>query len=174
MHSDQSVTMQLPEGALDTLRLRSAEMFVEVQRADTKAAALFGVAGGLLAAVVACILESSARWNWMGWPLIVPLGALALPLLAAIAAALAALRPTLDWRCNLPLQEEGGLDGNTLHPRWLQSLGEQKQVLAETQRLTVLRALARRKYRLIRLAVDLIMSAHVVAGSALLIALFTF
>ncbi|MGW0547731.1 hypothetical protein [Streptomyces altiplanensis] len=146
-------------------------MFVEVQRADTKAAALFGVAGGLLAVVVACALSEST--HRMGWPLLVPLGALSLPLLAAVIAALTALRPALDWRCDLPLQEEGCFDGSTIHPQWLQSLGEQRQLPAEAERLAMLRALARRKYWLIRLAVDLIMTAHGVAGSTLLIAPFT-
>ncbi|MFC7220873.1 hypothetical protein ACFQLX_22330 [Streptomyces polyrhachis] len=146
-------------------------MFVEVQRADTKAAALFGVAGGLLAAVVACALSDSARR--MGWTLLVPLGALSLPLLAAVVVALTALRPALGWRCDFPLRGEGCFDGSTIHSQWLESLGERRQLLAEVERLAMLRALARRKYRLVRLSVDLIMTAHGVAGSTLLIVPFT-
>ncbi|MFC8267017.1 hypothetical protein ACFUIZ_15020 [Streptomyces cinereoruber] len=170
MHSGQNATMPLPEGTLETIRLRSAEMFVEVQRADTKAAALFGVTGGLLAAVLACALSDSVQRA--GRPLLVPLGVLSLPLLVAVVMALAALRPTLDWQCGLPLRAERHFDSGTTPPRWIrriQPLGQQDQILAEVRRLVMLRSLARRKYRLIRLAVDLVVTAHGMAGTTLLI-----
>lgn len=171
MQSMQHVTSQLPAGALDTLRLRSAEMFVEVQRADAKAAALFGVAGGLLAAAVACALTDSARRA--GWPLLAPLGALSLLLMAAVVAVLAALRPALNWRCDAPVQQSGNINGGSGVLDWAQSLDEQGQLRAEVKRFVMLRTLARCKYRLIRLAVDLIATAHGVAGMALLITFFT-
>ncbi|MFF1911003.1 hypothetical protein ACFVYE_04995 [Streptomyces sp. NPDC058239] len=146
-------------------------MFVEVQRADTKAAALFGVAGGLLAAAVACTLSDSA--HRAGWPLLAPLGVLSLLLMAAVIAVLAALRPALGWRCDPPNPVERGVDNHSGAFGWIQSLDEQGQLRAEATRLVMLRTLARRKYWLIRLAVDLTVAAQGVAGSALLITLLT-
>jgi hypothetical protein len=146
-------------------------MFVEVQRADTKAAALFGVAGGLLAAAAAFVLSDNAQQA--GWPLLVPLGVLSLSLMAAVVAALLALRPVLAWRCDQPPQGEGRLDNGRSTLRRVQSSNEEEQLLAEAQRLDMLRALARRKYRLIRLSVDLIVVAHGLAGSTLSVAPFT-
>ncbi|WP_433549045.1 Pycsar system effector family protein [Streptomyces sp. CA-294286] len=146
-------------------------MFVEVQRADTKAAALFGVAGGLLAAATAFVLSDNA--HRAGWPLLLPLGVLSLSLMAAVIAALLALRPVLAWRCDQPQQGEGRFDDGRSALRRVQSTNEEEQLLAEAERLGMLRTLARRKYRLIRLSVDLIVVAHGVAGSALLITPFT-
>ncbi|MFD6875352.1 MULTISPECIES: hypothetical protein [unclassified Streptomyces] len=145
-------------------------MFIEVQRADTKAAALFGVTGGLLAASVACFLSDSARR--VGWPLLAPLGGLSLLLIAAVIAALTALRPALDWRCELTVSSESDIGGDSNSLGWIQSL-EEGQLRAEAARLVMLRTLARRKYWLIRLAVDLIVTAHAVAGLSLLIILLT-
>lgn len=166
MHSNQHVTRQSPAGALDTLRLRSAEMFIEVQRTDTKGAALFGVAGGLLAAAVACGLSDTA--HRAGWPLLTPLGAMSLLLIAAIVALLVALRPALDWRRD-PLVWDEDVDNASDALRWVRSLDELQQLRVEAERLFMLRSLARRKYRLIRLSVNLIVAALSLAGSTLLI-----
>ncbi|MFJ3905457.1 hypothetical protein [Streptomyces sp. NPDC090025] len=142
-------------------------MFVEVQRADTKAAALFGVAGGLFAAAVACALSNNAYRA--GWPLLAPLGVTFLLLMASVLALLTALRPALGWRCDPYARREEDIDTTSVVLEWIRSLDELHQLHAEAERLVMLRSLARRKFRLIRLAVGLIMAAHGVAGSTLLI-----
>ncbi|MGW8375411.1 hypothetical protein [Streptomyces sp. ODS28] len=70
---------------------RADDAFTEVQRADTKAAALCGVTGGLLALGATVLGQSQDRSRPVAWGLAV-VGAL---LMGALVAALRALRPAL-------------------------------------------------------------------------------
>ncbi|MDF3292358.1 hypothetical protein P3G67_24600 [Streptomyces sp. RB6PN23] len=146
----------------ERLKGHAERAFVEVQRADTKATALCGIAGGLLAAGVAVL--SSAH----GMPMIgmYSLVLMCLLLMAAIGAALLALRPMVP-RAGLHTALMGEA---VVHHRVgvsTASRGElERQV--EVHRLQVLAWLADRKLRAARLAVDFALAALLVAGMCLL------
>ncbi|RMB81087.1 hypothetical protein [Streptomyces shenzhenensis] len=128
--------------------------FVEVQRADTKAAALCGIAGGLLAAGVALLSNAD------GMP---PIGMFSLVLMClflmvAIGAALLALRPVVP-RAGLHAELIG--DAAARHRVELERH-------AEAHRLRVLAWLADRKLRTARLAIDFALAALLMAGMCLL------
>ncbi|MEU9117266.1 Pycsar system effector family protein [Streptomyces sp. NPDC048483] len=141
-------------------------MFVEVQRADGKATALCGVAGGLLAVAGAALaaLPDGAR---------LPAAALACACLLlglALSAAVSAIRPVLPGdRAFTGL--EGICRGSTAEDvvAAFQAMGRLDQLRMEADRLAVLASLARRKFRAIKVAVDLIVTAILVAGMGLLI-----
>ncbi|MGW4759416.1 Pycsar system effector family protein [Streptomyces chartreusis] len=147
------------------LRAMAADMVVELQRADGKAAALCAAAGGLLTAGVAMLSGVDGPWG-----LVVALLAALLLLAAAVGAALWALRPALP-RAGTPGELLGlrrGADAVPLVASFAVMSGESQQRLEE-RRLSVMAVLARRKFRAVRLAVDLVMVALAMAGIGLLI-----
>ncbi|MFP1629774.1 Pycsar system effector family protein [Streptomyces sp. 5K101] len=154
------------EGALAS---RSAEMFVEVQRADGKAAALCAVAGGLLAVVGAAL----AALDGAHWSSAVLAGSCIL-LGAALVAALLAIRPVLPSG-NALTGLEGICAGSAAEDvvAAFQAMRGVDLVPAEVDRLSLRAGLARRKYRAIKASVDLIITAIFVAGIGLLITYVT-
>lgn len=149
----QRVTTAVAYGA------RADEAFAEIQRADTKATALCGVAGGLLTLSVTVLVQAEGASGF----LVYGLAAVCVLLASAIIAALGALRPALP-RAGLPaaLAEEAGcpqVEGGAL---------TLARSTSDARRLRVLAALAGRKFRAVRLAVDLVRIALVMAGFALL------
>ncbi|MGI5473264.1 hypothetical protein [Streptomyces sp. CA-132043] len=153
-----SVTGSQPEGA--PLRERAERAFVEVQRADTKATALCGVAGGLLAVEVAVLSSIGSMPRTVVWCLAL----VSVLLLAAVGAALLALRPVVP---------RNGLDtelvGDAVSQRDdLLSAGRSEERRREMRTLRVLAYLADRKLRSVRVAVDLVLAALLVAGMGLL------
>ncbi|QDY79490.1 hypothetical protein [Streptomyces qinzhouensis] len=136
--------------------------FVEVQRADTKATALCGIAGGLLAAGVA-VLAGTHDMPLLAAILLV---LMCLLLMAAMGAALLTLRPSVprsglgaelmsealvDYRVGVSAAARGELERHV-----------------EARRLEVLAWLADRKLRAARLSVDFALAALVMAGICLL------
>ncbi|MFV6028871.1 hypothetical protein [Streptomyces sp. NPDC056264] len=144
-------------------------MFVEVQRADAKATALCGVAGALLAIVAGTALSTPVGST----RLLSAAAALVSTLFgAALVSALIALRPVfpkddgLVWREEFVGGDSGSGHASLPAPRPMNSA-------ARRQREAALAALARRKFRAIKVAVDLTVAAISVAGSVLLIAFLT-
>ncbi|MEU9705246.1 hypothetical protein [Streptomyces sp. NPDC047981] len=127
-------------------------MFVEVQRADTKATALCGVAGGLLALVAGMWVSSPVR-GLVGPVLLVVAGLL----VAAVGAALMALRPVLPRGVSSAWEADGDPEG---------------LIRQEAGRMAVFERLSRRKFGAVRWSVDLVIAALAVAGLGLLIALY--
>lgn len=154
-------------GGQQVLRLRAmtADLVVELQRADSKAAAVCGAAGGLLTAGVATLSLLDA-------PLFLAVGLLSASLLlaAALGSALWVLRPVLP-RSGAPgelLAVRDGADAEPLVASLVQMSCEGQQRMEE-QRLSVMAVLARRKFRAVRVAVDLVVIALAMAGIGLLI-----
>lgn len=147
---------------IQRLRGHAERAFVEVQRADTKATALCGIAGGLLAAGVAVL--SSAD----GLPLLAVLSLvlMCLLLMAAIGAALLALRPTVP---RSGLRAELIREAVVHHRAGVSASarGEFERHV-EAHRLWVLAWLADRKLRAARWAVDCALAALIMAGMCLL------
>ncbi|MFD3582872.1 hypothetical protein [Streptomyces sp. NPDC058683] len=157
MHEPSSVPTEM-----ERLQGHADRAFVEVQRADTKATALCGIAGGLLAAGVA-VLSSTH-----GMPLIgmCPLVLMCLLLMASIGAALLALRPVVP-RVGLhaELVNEAVVD----HRIGVSAVARMElEQHGEARRLHVLAWLADRKLRAARLAVDFALAALLMAGICLL------
>lgn len=144
------------------LQEHAERAFVEVQRADTKATALCGIAGGLLAAGVAVL--SSAD----GMPLlaVISLVLMCLLLMAAIGASLLTLRPAVP---RSGLRAELMSEAVVHHQVGVSATarGELERHV-ETHRLEVLAWLADRKLRAARLAVDFALAALLMAGMCLL------
>ncbi|MET9183548.1 Pycsar system effector family protein [Kitasatospora aureofaciens] len=148
------------------LGARSAAVLVELQRADGKAAALCALAGGMLAAAVA----SSPAWS-TGSAL---LAAVVLTgcglLLAAAAAALLAIRPVLPQGRSLAELEPFRSGPATVSAfADLATLDRAALVELEVQRLSRLAGLAERKFRAVRVSVDLTAAAVTMTGIGLLI-----
>ncbi|PJE97214.1 hypothetical protein CUT44_13815 [Streptomyces carminius] len=160
----------LPGEAADRLRGRAAELFVEVQRADSKATALCGLAGGLLAVVIAAL---SALGD-AAWVVKVALASACGLLGAALVAALLAIRPVLPRGRALMGVEipspDGGLEALVAA---LAAMSREEQLRADALQVTRLALLAYRKFRAIRVAVDLTASALGMAGIGLLIPYIT-
>ncbi|MEV8597616.1 hypothetical protein [Streptomyces sp. NPDC052012] len=160
-----------PADAVRRLGAEAAGMFMEVQRADTKATALCGVAGGLLA-VDAAVLPSMPRSSW------VPLTALACAAVflgMALVAAMFALRPVLPrggelkvfaWSAPCCSRPEEGVPGFPV-------MSVRECLRAEAERLALFKVLAQRKFRAVKWAVDLTTTALAVAGFGLLILYIT-
>ncbi|MFJ4518976.1 hypothetical protein [Streptomyces sp. NPDC088816] len=149
-----------------TLRLRAmaADMMVELQRADTKATAVCGAAGGLLAVGVA-VLSGVNVPRRLGLALL----AASLLLTSAAGVALWALRPVLP-RSGAPGELLGlrrGSDAGLLVASFSGMSSARRQHSAEN-RLSVMAVLARRKFRAVRLAVNLVLVAMMVAEIGLL------
>ncbi len=152
------------------LRSRAADLFVEVQRADSKATALCGLAGGLLAVDVAALstLDDAV------WPVRAALTLVCGLLGTALIAALLAIRPVLPRGRALT-----GMDGPSSEENpgalmaVLAAMGREEQLRADAFQVARLAALAHRKFRAIRVAVDLTVSALGMAGIGLLITYIT-
>ncbi|MFE9338628.1 hypothetical protein [Streptomyces sp. NPDC007063] len=162
--------------AMDSERLlgeRASEAFTEVQRADTKATTLCGLAGGLLTLTGTVLVQAQDR----SWVLVYGLAAVCSLLTGAVVAALGALRPVLP-RAGLPavLAAEAGCGEGGEHGRQAVEAGTLSLTGAapHARRLRVMAALAGRKLRAVRLDVDLVRTALVVAGLALLIGYLAF
>ncbi|MFD7256218.1 hypothetical protein [Streptomyces sp. NPDC059874] len=144
-------------------------MFVEVQRADTKATALCGVTGGLLAIVAGTALSTPVCSTRLLSAAAALVGML---FRAALVSALIALRPVFPKDDGLVWREEfvGGGSGSghasLPAPRPTNST-------AGREREATLTTLARRKFRAIKVAVELTVAAISVAGSVLLLAFLT-
>nr|WP_143657489.1 Pycsar system effector family protein [Streptomyces sp. alain-838] len=161
-----------PVNFLHRLRSEAAGMFAEVQRADTKATALCGVAGGLLAVDAAVLSGSSTSAG-------LPVAALALAAVLlglALCMAMAAIRPVLP--------REGGLRTFTGPPpprhrvsqeQRVASLaqGVDEQLRLEAERLELFMSLAHHKFRAVKWAVDFTATALIVAGIGLLLLYLT-
>ncbi len=144
------------------LQGHSERAFVEVQRADTKATALCGIAGGLLAAGVA-VLSSADGTHLLAT---ISLVLMCLLLIAAIGAALLALRPVVprsglraELMSEAAVSDRGGVSAD--------ARGELERHV-EAHRLQVLAWLADRKLRSVRLSVDFALAALLMAGMCLL------
>ncbi len=156
---------------LHRLRDEAAAMFTEVQRADTKATTLCGVAGGLLA-VDAAVLSGVHTSAWL------PMTALAC---AAVFLGLALLMAMVAIRPVLP--REGGFRTFARLPPDGRRAGEgqpaasavrvDEQMRAETARLELFVSLAHRKFRAVKWAVDFTATALIVAGIGLLLLYLT-
>ncbi|MFG2452996.1 hypothetical protein ACGFSG_26825 [Streptomyces sp. NPDC048512] len=143
---------------------RDGRAFAEVQRADTKATTLCGVAGGLLALSAAALSQQADASGVTAGVLF----AACLLLVTAVGVALLALRPVLPGG-GLCTQLAGSLSVQCNCDR---SPGSSPTVDARWDggelRLRALSHLADRKLRLVRLAGDLVLASLPVAGIGLL------
>ncbi|MFE2471659.1 Pycsar system effector family protein [Streptomyces mirabilis] len=141
-------------------------MFVEVQRADTKATTLCGVAGGLLA-VDAAVLSSVPRSDWLP---VAALACAAILLGLALVVAMSAIRPVVprggELRAFAGAVPGQGRPEEVLSAFSVMSAGE--HLRAEAERLVSFAALAQRKFRAVKWAVDFTAAAVAVAGIGLL------
>ncbi|MFB4420102.1 hypothetical protein C5F59_003295 [Streptomyces sp. QL37] len=149
--------------------MRAAELFVEVQRADTKATVLCGLDAALLAVVVAALpVAAEAGWVVRAALVVTSAGAA-----AALITALLALRPVLPDGTALT-----GMDGPCPNEvpeavvataTWQAAEG---RIQADARNVARLAALAHRKFRIIRVAVDLTVITLGVAGIGVLMCCF--
>lgn len=155
--------------AVGRMRTRTAELFVEVQRADTKATVLCGLDVALLAVVVAALPVAAEA----GWVVRTTLAVMCAGAAAALVAALLALRPVLPGGTALT-----GMDGPcpdevpeaVVSAAAWQAAGGRHQ--ADARNVARLAALAHRKFRIIKVAVDLTVITLGVAGIGVLISCF--
>ncbi|KAA0927008.1 Pycsar system effector family protein [Streptomyces apricus] len=165
MESGDSNVTDVNAQQLARLRAMSADMTVELQRADTKATALCGAVGGLGAAGVTAVPVLDAS-PFLG----LALSAASLLLIAALGAALQALRPMLPRRgAQHGLLTAGRSTDARQLVASLAGLGYEGHRCMEERRLAVIAVLARRKFRAVRLAADLVSIALLVAEIGLLI-----
>lgn len=141
------------------------QAFTEVQRTDTKATTLCGVAGGLLALSVAALSQRASIRS--GTVLVLTVSCLLL--VAAVSVALLALRPVLPAG-GLRRVLVGELCGHgACGPVSSSSVTSPIVRREEAElRLRALSRLADRKFRLVRFAGDLVLAALIVAGMGLL------
>lgn len=141
------------------------QAFIEVQRADTKATTLCGVAGGLLALSVAVLSQAWSVSRVMVWSLVV----VCLLLAASVGVALLALRPVMPAVGLHAELADGWNPHDGQRPASDGSpVGATTKRRREERRLWVLSRLADRKLRLVRFAGDLILVTLPVAGMGLL------
>ncbi|QDN74657.1 hypothetical protein FNV64_02035 [Streptomyces sp. S1A1-7] len=150
----------------DWLRARTADAFTEVQRADTKATALCGAAGGLLTVGMAALSQVGD----CSWVLVVGLGLGCSFLAAALCAALWVIRPVLPRGSFLAELAFLADDDAEALGGSVSGMSREEQLRVDVFRLWNLGTLAHRKFRIARVAVDLIAAAHLLAGMGLLIA----
>jgi hypothetical protein len=146
-------------------------MFVEVQRADTKSTALCGVTGALLAITAGTALSTPVGSSHLLSAAVALVGTL---LGAALVSALTALRPIFPKDDGLVWREEfvGGESGS-MHAS--ASIARRAANCTElSEREAALTTLARRKFRAIKVAVDLTVAAISMAGLVLLLTFLTF
>jgi hypothetical protein len=150
------------------LEAKAAEMFTEVQRADTKATALCGVAGGLLAVDAAAVSALPSA----GGLLAAVLAGVAVLLGMSLVAALSAIRPVLPRGGRLRLFARSAVDCSRSEEvlSAFVAMSVDGPVRVEAERLALLTALAGRKFRAVRRAVDFTAAAVTLAGIGLLIA----
>nr|WP_237556541.1 Pycsar system effector family protein [Streptomyces sp. SID5464] len=143
-------------------------MFTEVQRADTKAAALCGVAGGLLAVDAAAVSALPSA----GALLTAVLAGVAVLLGLSLIAALSAIRPVLPRGGRLRVFAREAVDCSRSEEvlSAVAAMSVDGPARAEAERLALFTALAGRKFRTVRRAADLIAAAVTLAGIGLLIA----
>ncbi|MEU0051861.1 hypothetical protein [Streptomyces sp. NPDC006309] len=141
-------------------------MFVEVQRADTKATALSGVTGALLAITAGTALSTPVNSSRM---LSVAMALVGTLLGAALVSALMALRPIFPKDDGLVWREEfvGGRSASRHSSAPVPRRPANCNELPERE--AALTTLARRKFRAIKVAVDLTVAAISVAGLVLLL-----
>ncbi|MGY0055099.1 Pycsar system effector family protein [Streptomyces sp. LZ34] len=162
-----ALASRIPQRQTEWLRGCATHAFTEVQRADTKATALCGVAGGLLTVGVAALPHACSR----SWILASSLVLTCVLLGAAVGAALWVIRPAVP-KTGLRTELVGGVDAQdpeTFVSAVTQVQGDAERSV-EARRLWMLAALAARKLHAARIAVDLILAALAVAGLGLLIA----
>ncbi|MFE7314245.1 hypothetical protein ACFU7T_14350 [Streptomyces sp. NPDC057555] len=167
MDDDTSaVTQAAPQWQAERLRERAADAFTEVQRADTKATALCGVAGGLLAVDVAVLSQVDSG----SWLLLSGLALMSVLLGIATSAALWAIRPVMP-KGGLCAELTVGTDARAAETfvTAATTVDLDTERCVATRRLRMLAALADRKLRAVRVAVDLILAALILAGMGLLI-----
>ncbi|MFF4323293.1 hypothetical protein [Streptomyces sp. NPDC001568] len=144
----------------------AAVMVVELQRADGKATAVCGAAGGFLTAVVALFaaLEDAPRCS------VVALLVASVLLAVAVGVALWALRPVLP-QVGSPEALLGVRRGSDIGPviASIGGLTVVEQLRLEEARLAVLTCLARRKFQAVCVAVDLVVAGLAMAGLGLLL-----
>ncbi|WP_143660259.1 hypothetical protein [Streptomyces sp. t99] len=148
----------------DTGRLQghAERAFIEVQRADTKATALCGIAGGLLAAGVAVLSGAHSMPSIAVFSLIL----MCLLLMAAIGAALLALRPAIP---GAGLRTELMSEALMRHRADMSTATRgELELHVEGRRLEVLARLAGKKLRAARMAVDFALAGIMMAGMCLL------
>ncbi|MFD6279480.1 hypothetical protein ACFWFI_28525 [Streptomyces sp. NPDC060209] len=156
---------------LQRLRDEAMAMFTEVQRADTKATALCGVAGGLLA-VDAAVLAAVPRSERLVTAVLAVSGVL---LGAALIMGMTAIRPVLPRGNRLRVfacSASGLCRADVRLPAGAMAVLS-GHLRAETERLELFTLLAQRKFRAVKRTVDFIASALVVAGFGLLILYIT-
>jgi hypothetical protein len=164
--SSNAVTGMGSQRQMEWLRERAADAFTEVQRADTKATALCAVAGGLLTVDVAVLSQVGSR----SWLLVCGLAVVCVLLGVAVGVALRVLRPVVPKAglCEELAVGTGARDAETFVSAATEvSLGVERRMAAG--RLWMLTALADRKLRAVRVAVDLVLAALIMAGLGLLI-----
>ncbi|MCP9956068.1 hypothetical protein [Streptomyces sudanensis] len=148
------------------LQCATAVLVVELQRADGKATAVCGAAGGFLTASVALLggLEEKP------WGSSAALFLASVSLAVAVGVALWALRPVLP-RVGSPEALLGVRRGDDIGPvvASIAGLSVTEQLRMEEVRLAVLAGLARRKFRAVCVAVDLVVAALTMAGMGLLL-----
>ncbi|MFF3459695.1 Pycsar system effector family protein [Streptomyces sp. NPDC002730] len=144
----------------------AAGMFVEVQRADTKATTLCGVAGALLA-VDAAALSSVPRSGWLS---VTALACAAVLLGVALVVALSAIRPVVprDGEFRVFAGSVPGQGGPEEVLSAFSGMSAGEHVRAEAERLVLFAGLAQRKFRAVKWAVDFTATAVAVAGIGLL------
>ncbi|MFJ8159146.1 hypothetical protein [Streptomyces sp. NPDC094468] len=150
---------------VESLQKLDGRAFAEVQRADTKATTLCGVAGGLLALSVAALTQKTG----IAPGAVFVLAASSLLLVAAVGAALLVLRPVLPSGGLSRVLTEASCGHDGCAPGasgLLASSGVRRE--REELRLQALSQLADRKLRLVRAAGDLVLAALLVAGMGLL------
>ncbi|WP_329027140.1 Pycsar system effector family protein [Streptomyces sp. NBC_00690] len=161
------VAYNLAERKLGT---RGAEMFMEVQRADGKAAALCAVAGGLLAVAGAGMSGLAANSGL----LMAVLACSCVLLGSALVAALLAIRPVLpSGRALTGLERVSAGSAAEEIVAAFHAMSCRDHLQLEADRLSLLAGLAARKFWAIKVSVDLIVAAILVAGIGLLITYVT-
>ncbi|MFD6080429.1 hypothetical protein ACFWG5_33160 [Streptomyces hydrogenans] len=151
------------DGLLKVQRLQGviAAMVIELQRADAKATAVCGAAGGFLTAGVALLAGLGVTARGPAAALLLASALLAV----AVGVALWALRPVLPrvGSAEALLGVRRAVDIGPVVAS-IAGLGVAEQLRLEEARLVVLAGLARRKFRAVCVAVDLIVAALGVAG----------
>ncbi|WP_062644569.1 Pycsar system effector family protein [Streptomyces maremycinicus] len=149
----------------------AAGMFTELQRADTKATALCGLIGGLLA-VDAMALSAVSESPRM--PVAALVGAAVL-LGVALMMTMVAIRPALPPGGRLrafvcSVAHSGPPETAERNPAALEA---DRHLLLQAERLALFTTLAQRKFRILRWAVDVTAAALTMAGTGLLILYIT-
>ncbi|GFN01356.1 hypothetical protein Sfulv_61660 [Streptomyces fulvorobeus] len=140
--------------------------FTEVQRADVKATVLCGVAGALLGVGVVCLTDAGG----VPWVLACSLTVACVLLGLSVGVSLWAIRPVIPaGGFQRELAGCGGVRGLGQFVAAVGREGAVEEQWWEVRRLWVLSALAGRKLMWVRLGVDLVIAALVVAGLGVLI-----